>query len=144
MVKWLATLTPIALAGCMTGTTLLGSEVVTANYRTDTATFGTTDGPVQVDFRYRIYESGGFTALCMVGIGQSSLAQSDLFHLWFKEATLTIEGDEFGKGDFVRLVKPDPANRPPQAQCARSQLAWKSGYARGRLNVQGGQVRIVY
>jgi hypothetical protein len=144
MRNWTGVLAATALAGCVTtGTTLIGTETVTSAYETGSTTFGTSEGPVYVDFRFRVYESTGLTAMCIIGVGRASLAQGDLFRLWFKESTVTVNGDEFGKGDFVRLVNPDPANNPPQAQCVRSDLAWKSGYARGRVNFAGGQVRIV-
>lgn len=132
-----------ALSGCVTdGTTAMEPQDVTAAYRGAIYDFNTSNGPVRVTLRYRTFEAGGKTAMCAQTAAEATLVQNDLVTLYFKEATLLLGKDEFGKGTFIRSAPPAEAMRRP-AGCARSDLAWKPAYANTPLTVRGGQVRIV-
>lgn len=142
--KKLAWLAALALCACVTtGTTLMEPQNVTASYRATRVTMNSNWGPYVVTLRYRTFETGGKTAMCVQASGDPSLVQGDLFHAYFKEAMLLLDDGEFGTGGFIRLV-PTAEARDRQATCVRSELAWKPSHANTALNWRGGPVRVVY
>lgn len=99
-----------------------GAETPDQRYRSLLLDF--TNG-ARVQLHYRVYETGGRTAMCGYLTADASMRDHDATGRWFETAVVLLGDHGFGTGSFLKLHSAqDAAARRPNAQCVESALAW--------------------